>query len=447
MATVTQPPTRTGALDAPNRRQAGFAFIVLLLINVLNYMDRTILPAVLPHLQRDFHLTNTQSGQLGSSFLLIYALATLPLGVWADRGVRKNIAAVCVGLWSVATALGGFTRNFFQLFVTRSFLGIGEAGYAPASLSLIGDFFPKEQRGRILSIWSVSNLFGTAFGLILGGIIADKFGWRWAFYLVGIPGLLAAFLIWRAYEPRRGVFDHTEDDEGNGNGTHGSLGKDFFVIVQRLLKIPTYWVLLAAFIFSFFIVGAAQFWIPSYLTQAFHLSASHAGTICGGVLAGGSLIGTLLGGWLADLLQRRRPQGRMIVSTVAFLSGAPLTLLALTLRDLIPFISVFSLAIICLSLCLGPLNAVLQDIIAPEMRATGIGLVLLLAHLLGDAASPLIIGILADQFSLRIALIATAPACLLIAGLLCLIGLKTVAGDMSAMQEELARKRRAHPAR
>jgi MFS family permease len=397
-------------------------------------MDREILPAVLPHLQKDFHLTDTQSGLLGSSFLLIYAIATLPLGVWADRGVRKNIVAMCVGLWSIATSLAGLTSNFMQLFITRSFLGVGEAGYAPASLSLIGDFFPKEQRGRILSIWSASNLIGTALGLIAGGIIADRFGWRWAFYVVGIPGLIAAFLIWRAHEPVRGAFDN--DGVQSTSTAHGSLGKDFLHIVRTLLSIPTYWVLLLAFIFSFFIIGAAQFWMPTYLTQAFHLGTSAAGVIAGGVLAGGSIVGTLLGGWLADLLQRHRPQGRMIIATIAFLSGAPLTLLALSLHNLGLFIAAFIVAIICLSLCLGPLNAVIQDIIVPEMRATGIGLVLLLAHLLGDAASPSIIGIIADRTkSLNTALITTAPICLFIAGICCLVGLRTVARDMQAMQK------------
>ena len=439
MKTVTpSPPPQQSRHELPGRKQAGFTFSILILINVLNYMDRTILPAVLPHLQNEFHLTNTESGLLGSSFLLVYGLTTLPLGVWADRGIRKNIIAICAGVWSVATAFAGFTRNFAQLLITRTFLGIGEAGYAPASLSLIGDFFPQGQRGRVLSIWSVSNLLGTALGMILGGIVADEFGWRWAFYMVSIPGLIAAFLIWRTHEPERGAFDTTTDQASPDTTSHGSIGKDFLTNAQTLLRIPTYWVLLAAFVFSFFIIGAAQFWIPTYLAKAFQLTAGQAGTISGGVLAGSSLIGTLIGGWVADALQRRLPQGRMIVSTVAFLVGSPLTLLALSLHTLTPFIITFILAIICLSLCLGPLNAILQDIIAPAMRATGVGLVMLVAHLLGDAASPSVIGMLADNFSLGTALLATAPLCLFIAGLACLLGLKTVANDMQAMQDALA---------
>lgn len=431
----TQALTKEPHRSLPTRGQALFTFIVLLAINILNYMDRQILPAVLPHLQKDFHLTNTESGLLGSSFLIIYGLATLPLGMWADRGARKNIVGLCVGLWSLATALSGITRNFGQLFATRAFLGIGEAGYAPASLSMLGDSFPRELRGRILSLWSVSNLFGTALGLVVGGIVADTLGWRWAFYIVGIPGLIAAFLIWRSHEPRRGVFDSEGETSSDLQAEHGGLGKDFLGTLTHLLRIPTYWILLAAFIFSFFIVGAAQFWIPSYVAVIFHLSTGEAGVISGGVLAGGALIGTLLGGWLSDVLQHRMPQGRMLIATLAFLLGAPLTLLALSLPALIPFIIVFVIAIVCLSMCLGPLNAIMQDIVRPEMRATAIGLALLLAHLLGDAASPTVIGFIADRSSLGFALTLCAPINLLLAGLICLVGLRTVARDMQWVKE------------
>src|SRR5258708_14240686 len=195
----------------PTRGQARFAFTILLIINILNYADRYVLSAVLPKIRADLHLTSLQEGLLGSSFLLVYALATLPLGVWADRSVRKNIVSFCVGIWSLATGLAGLAGNFIQLFTVRSVLGIGEAGYAPSSLSLLGDYFAKAHRGRILSYWSMGTLIGAAIGFTMGGLIADSLGWRWAFYVVGIPGLLCAFLAWRMTEPARGVFDEEED--------------------------------------------------------------------------------------------------------------------------------------------------------------------------------------------------------------------------------------------
>lgn len=390
-------------------------------------------------------LNNTELGLLGSSFLLVYALSTLPLGIWADRGVRKNIVALCVGIWSIATTLAGITQNFIQLFSVRAILGIGEAGYAPASLSMLGDLFPRSQRGRVLSYWSSGTLIGAAIGFTLGGLIADSFGWRWAFYLVGIPGLIAAFLAWRITEPARGTFDHEEEVAIEGEATeeeedvpiHGSIGTDFWGSVSKLLKVRTYWVLLAALVFSFFTIGGTSFWLPTYVIHTFKLTTGQAGLISGGVLVSSGLMGTLLGGWLADAAQRRWPQGRLLVAMVGFLLGAPLVLVALFIHSLPMFILVFILAGTALNFCTGPLSAVTQDVVTPAMRATAVGLSLLLAHLLGDAAAPTIIGTLADKFTLSTALILTAPTTLFLAGLVCIIGLRTVAHDMNTMQKEL----------
>jgi MFS transporter, Spinster family, sphingosine-1-phosphate transporter len=442
IATITEPAiAKKSKITRPSKAQALAAFVILLIINILNYTDRSILSAVQTHIQAEFGLSDLELGLLNSSFLFIYGLATLPLGIWADRGVRKNIIAICVGIWSVATALVGIARNFLQIFVMRALLGIGEAGYAPASLSLIGDYFSKEVRGRMLSIWSTGNLFGTALGLALGGLIADTLGWRWAFYIVGIPGLIAAFLIWRAVEPQRGASDATaiEGDEKHATSiTHGSLGTGFFNAARKLAKTPTYWVLVGAMICSFFIIGAALVWFSTYLIRTFALSSTKAGVLSAGALAGGSLIGTLLGGWLADMLQRHFPQGRMTVAALAFLLGAPLTWLALSSHQLATFAAAFVVAIICLSMCLGPIQAIIQDITTPDMRSTAIGLALLLGHLLGDASSPTIVGwISSNAHSLGFALLVTGPTCLLLAGLICLIGLKTVAGDMQAVRRQL----------
>jgi MFS transporter, Spinster family, sphingosine-1-phosphate transporter len=423
----------------PTVKQARFAFTILFIINVLNYADRFVLPAVLPKIQADMGLTLTQAGLLGSSFLFVYALATLPLGVWADRSIRKNIVALCVGIWSMATILTGFTRSFWQLFSVRAVLGIGEAGYAPASLSLLGDFFSKEKRARILSYWSAGTLLGTAIGLALGGLVADAFGWRYAFFYVGVPGLIAAFLAWRMLEPKRGAFENADGDE-NEVGTdqaHGSIGKNFRESLKKLRPISTYWTLVAALVFSFFTIGGTSYWLPFYFVDTFHRSVGSAGLISASVLVSSGLIGTLAGGWLADFAQRRRPEGRLLIAALGFLVGAPLVLIALFIHSLPLFIAVFVLAAISLSFCTGPLNAVIQDVIAPVLRATAVGLSLLLAHLLGDAAAPFVIGAIANSTSLGFALIATAPTFLLLAGLACLVGLRTVASDMHRMQAQL----------
>jgi len=444
MAILTPEPVKSGGDMRPSRPQARYAFTVLLIINMLNYADRFVLPAILPKIRSDLGLTPLQEGLLGSAFLLVYAFATLPLGVWADRSVRKNIVGLCVGIWSVATVLAGITRNFAQLFLVRSVLGIGEAGYAPASLSLLGDYFPKAKRGRIFSYWSAGTLLGAAIGFTLGGLIADAFGWRWAFYVVGIPGLIAAFLAWRMNEPTRGAFDNEDNsDEVQDNDStsavgHSSIGSDFWGSAKKLFKIPTYLVLIGALVFSFFTIGGTSYWLPTYFVDTFKLKLGQAGIISGAVLVSSGLIGTVAGGWLADFAQRRRPEGRLLVAALGFLIGAPLVLIALLMHTLPLFIAVFVVAAISLNFCTGPLNAVTQDIITPEVRATAIGLALLFAHLLGDASAPVLIGAIDNQIrSVGLALITTAPTFRFLAGLVCLIGLRTVASDMRNMQERM----------
>lgn len=441
MATTIPGNPKSKATVTPTSGQARFAFTILLIINILNYADRYILPAILTKIHQSpnlggLGLTQGELGLIGSSFLLVYAFATLPLGIWADRSSRKNIIALCVGLWSIATVLAGFTRNFAQLFSVRAILGIGEAGYAPASLSLLGDYFSKARRGRILSYWSAGQLIGAAFGFTIGGLIADYLGWRPAFFIVGVPGLIAAFLAWRMLEPKRGASDQ-EGEETAGLESQISIGNNFWSSVKKLLYIPTYWTLLAAFIFSFFTIGGVSFWLPFYCSATFHLSAGRAGIISGAVLVGGGLLGTILGGLLADYLQQRLPQGRLITATLGFLVGAPLALLGLTLHNLGVFIAVIVVAITFLSFCTGPLNAVFQDVVIPQVRATALGLALLLAHLLGDAAAPSIIGFIADRYTLGVALLTTAPTCLFLAGIICLLALRTVAHDMQRMQQQL----------
>jgi MFS family permease len=440
MTTVTPKTTEQRKMfTIPTKRQSGFAFTVLFIVNILNYADRYVLSAVLPSIKQEFNMSDLQGGLLISSFLIVYALASLPLAIWADRGIRKNIVALCVGIWSLSTALAGFAQNLFQLFSMRAILGIGEAGYAPASLSLLGDFFSKSRRARILSYWSIGTLIGAAIGVSMGGRVADTLGWRWAFFIVGIPGLIAAFLAWRIFEPARGAFDNDADTAGESSLAleHVSIGKGFWRNVRRLSKIPTYWVLVGALVFSFFTIGGTSFWLTTYLTRDFGLSLTSAGSISGIVLISGGLVGTVLGGWLADFAQRRRPEGRLFISMLGFLIGAPLVLLALSIHTLPLFVAVFVVAAITLNFCTGPLNAVIQDIIVPNMRATAVGLALLLAHILGDAAAPTVIGFISDKSSLGTALMLTAPLFLFMAGIVCLIGLRTVARDMRRMQKAL----------
>jgi MFS transporter, Spinster family, sphingosine-1-phosphate transporter len=156
-------------------------------INFLNCMDRWVAAVASPLIQTEFHLSDAQIGLLGSAFLLVYAAAALPFGYWADRGVRRTVVGVGVAIWSVATLFTGFACSFVQLFLSRAVLGIGEASYYPAGTSLLSDYFPKAQRGRAMSIWGAGSALGIAVGFAGGGYVAEKFGWRNAFFFAAVP--------------------------------------------------------------------------------------------------------------------------------------------------------------------------------------------------------------------------------------------------------------------
>src|SRR5437879_10623783 len=179
-------------------------------INFLNYMDRWVASAASPLIQQEFHLGDALVGLLGSAFLLVYAFAALPFGYWADRGVRKTVFAAGVAIWSLATLVTGFSRNFAQLFLSRAVLGIGEASYYPAGTSLLSDYFPKEQRGRVMSIWGAGSTVGIAVGFAGGGFIAEKFGWRSALFFAAVPGILFALLAFGLSVKQRGIIEHSE---------------------------------------------------------------------------------------------------------------------------------------------------------------------------------------------------------------------------------------------
>src|SRR5437868_7917526 len=214
------------------RGYARYVLGVMVGINFLNYLDRYILPSVATKIQAEFHLTDSALGLLGSAFLLVYAVATIPFGIWADRGVRKTVVGVGVTIWSLATLFTGLARSYAQLFAARAVLGIGEASYYPAGTALLGDYFKKEGRGRAMSIWAAGTAVGIAVGFAGGGIVAGRFGWRVAFYMTAVPGLIFGLLAFRLREPLRGAA------EAQGPRTQAAAVITWRTMV-RLLRIPT----------------------------------------------------------------------------------------------------------------------------------------------------------------------------------------------------------------
>lgn len=419
-----------------SRGYARYVLGVMVGINFLNYLDRYILPAVATRIQAEFHLSDSQVGLLGSAFLLVYALATIPFGVWADRGVRKTVVGVGVTIWSVATLFTGLARSYAQLFVARAVLGVGEASYYPAGTALLGDYFKKEGRGRAMSVWAAGTAVGIAVGFAGGGIIASRFGWRIAFYLTAIPGLIFALLAFGIREPLRGAA------EERGPATHAAADITFTTVAD-LLRIPTLRATIAAETALFFVLGGAAFWLPTYLSRRFGLGTGAAGTLAGGVLVVGLLAGSLLGGVIADRLMRRRHvASNLPVGVAGFVAGAVFVALALLMPSLALFLPMFLLGAASLYLYNGPYTAVKQNVVVPTIRATAVTLALLIEHLLGDSYAPLAIGRVSDALhSLQLSLLILLPPLLLLAALFAALGLRHEERDGLAMEARWAETR------
>lgn len=463
MSEVAPSTASTRTSQRPSSGYARYVFWVMFLISFLNYLDRNILTGAANVVAKELNFQLDGIGYIASAFLIVYTLGTLPLGIWADRAKRKNVVASCVAVWSVATAATALATNFITLFFARMFLGIGEAGYFPAGTALMSDYFSREKRSRIMSWWSVAQLVGILAGFALGGAIAGLYpgSWRLLFIFTGIPGLLLALLAWKVREPRRNQADEEAvelDPHSLGNVAEveeppHTLGvpSDTMTQLRSLLRIKTLVVLILMQIFAFFVLGVNVTFLPTYLQQKdiFNFTSGQAGLFSGIVIVLAGMAGTIIGGYVADMLNRRHQGARVLVCGIGFLLGAPSFMLAITIHNVPIFTIFFVLTTLLLTVYTGPSTAATQDVVPSALRASSVAISLLIAHLLGDAFAPTLVGVLATNFDpthglhfksglagqdLSIALLVTCTPALVIAGLIGIFGARWMKDDIAAAE-------------
>jgi MFS family permease len=444
------------------RGYAMYVFWVMFSISFLNYLDRNVLSGAANVVARELGFGFDGIGVIASSFLVVYTLSTIPLGIWADRTKRKNVVAISVAIWSLATAFTALANSFLTLFLSRMVLGIGEAGYFPAGTALMSDYFSRSRRSRIMSWWSVAQLIGILVGFVLGGVLAGLGKWRLAFVFTGIPGLFLAFLAWRLREPRRNEAD--EDEIALYPYTLGNVAEieephqaihvssNVFSQFGMLLRIKTLVVLIIMQVFAFFVLGVNVVFLPTFLQQRdiFGLSSGQAGLFSGAVIVLAGLVGTVLGGYMADWLNRHHQGARVLVCGIGFLLSAPSFALAVTTHNFLVFSIFFIITTILLTLYTGPSTAATQDVVPAILRASAVAVSLFIAHLLGDAFAPTLVGLLASAFDpthgqhfahnlggedLARALLFTCTPALLIAGLVGIFGARWMRADVAAARE------------
>ena len=396
------------------------SLLLLIAINLFCYLDRYILATIIPVIKEEFlpgdPLANTKAGWLTTAFLLSYML-TAPLFGWlADRHSRWTIIGFSVAFWSVACGASGLAVGFLSLLLTRIFLGIGEAGYGPAAPTLISDLYPVESRGRKLAWFYVAIPVGSALGYFYGGaMLTTSLGWRWAFYLVTIPGLLLAAYCFFMRDPR-------DLASGAAKKKAARLG-DY----AQLLKIPSLVSNILAQTALTFAIGGLSVWAPTYIHEARGIPLAKASMVFGGILVVAGLLATATGGLLGDRLRARFPGSYFLVSGCGMLLAFPATVAMLYLPFPVAWVPIF-VAMFFLFLNVGPSNTAIANVTPPAIRATAFAFNILVIHALGDAISPPLIGWIRDRYDWNASFL-TVSAVMLLAGVIWLATMKALVRD------------------
>lgn len=410
---------------------------ILSAIAMVNGIDLSILPAVSSRIQADFGLTDFQIGILGGAYVVVYAIAVIPFGAWADAGVRSRVVGFGVALWSLATALGAATHSFSQLAIARGAVGFGEASYLPAGNSLIGDLYPREQRARALSFINGAFRAGISLGLLGGAAVAAALGWRAAFLIAAIPGFVLGVAALTIPEPERGGGESLPE-------TLKATGDYDWKAFGQLLKIPTLRLVVVAVTLCLFVTQGAGFWLPLYVQHRFGLGLAQTGAVVGLPLLVGGLIGTFGGGWLGDREGAKSPRGHLQLTIVTLLAGAASLVVVYSAPWVPLFAAAWFVSSIFLTVWIPVLQAQIQALVIPVMRASGLTLALLVGNLFGNALAPPVIGGLsAATGSLGRALLLVVPALTVVAALSLVPALGTVTADVAEMQERWQARLRA----
>ena len=386
------------------------ALVLLTVLNLLNYIDRSVLFAVQPLIQNEFRVTDTQIGYLTSAFLGFYMVAAPFTGPLADHYSRKLIIALGAMFWSALTLLTAVTHTYWELLVRHTLVGVGEATFVTIAPTFVADLFPEEKRGRIFGIFYLAIPVGTAAGYLLGGKLGPHFGWRFPFYIAAAPGFALALAILFVPEPERGQFDSVREVPWRTVARDGR-GLPYLVKVirnylrqlwDRLAKNPAFVTATLGMAMMTFALGGIQVWMPTFLSRSRGYTLESANLMFGGIVVVDGILASLAGGWLGDLLLPRMKGSYYFVSAISMALGIPFMIAALFYRGPI-MLPAIGIAAFFLLLNTSPLNAAVVNSVGAHIRATAIAANIFIFHLLGDVPSPTMMGWVADRRSLQTA--------------------------------------------
>ncbi|HEX8649398.1 MAG TPA: MFS transporter [Pyrinomonadaceae bacterium] len=417
-------------------RYSYYALAILSLVNFLNYIDRQVLPAVAPMMLEDPHLglTDAELGYIEAALLLSFTVLAPLFGYLGDRRSRTRLMASAAVIWSVATAVTGFVDRlpflpgaiqlhvpFIQLTLglsgaalalclVRAVVGVGESSYSTITPSLIADYFPPRRRATALGVFQAAIPMGFALGFVIGGVLAHYFGWRMAFMIVGLPGILTAILVWRLQEPVRGATDvpvhKTALDEISESPAQTSralaqedVKEPWPRTVWRILKTRDWIISTAGYTALTFTLGAFATWGTVLLSRDKGMDKMNAAITLGIVTLLGGAAGTFGGGWLADRLAAKRRNAYFLVCAVSTLIGIAPTLLALLSDDSRVYLPSIFFAVLLLFISNAPFHAILINSVPVLVRATAVALNIFIIHIFGDVISRATTGVLSDALA------------------------------------------------
>jgi MFS family permease len=389
---ATSPECASRSQVASRAPGARFALLILFAINTLNFFDRQLLGALAEPVRREFHLSDTGLGLLGTVFTLIYAVVGLPLGRMTDRWHRTRLVAIGTALWSLLTAATGIAKSYTQVFLSRLGVGVGEAICAPAGQSLLGDFFPPQQRARAMGIFMLGLPAGVFLAYLCAGAIGAAWGWRSAFLLACVPGLLLALLALRIPEPARGALDTAL------SAVQPPLVKAPYSAVLRL---PTMWWIILSGIFHNFNMYAINAFQTPFLQRFHAMSLKDASNVSAISVGAVGAIGLIAGGWLADKIAARRHNGRLLVAACSMALAAPCIFLAINQPKgaIAPFMALMVMGTMTMYVYYATVYAAIQDVIAPRLRGTAVAIYFCGMYILGASFGPVVTGMLSDHFA------------------------------------------------
>ncbi len=424
-------------------RYKWYVVAMLWWVALFNYADRQVIFSVFPLLEREMHLSSVELGLLGSSFALVYGLCAPLAGNIVDRVRRKTAVLGGLHIWSVICVATAASRNLGQLLIFRSAEGLAETFYFPSAMSMISDYHGKATRSRAMGLHQTSVYAGTIAGGFCGGILGEYYGWRMPFVVFGCMGIVLGLILQRfLQEPSRGAADLADLDMASRPVPRPRMPLRQFL--REIWGTPTVLLLMAAFMCDNFVVMVLFSWMPKFLYDKFHLTLAMAGLTATIFVQLACMVGSPLGGWLADVLRRHKPGGRMIVQAVGVFCSAPFVVwcgmthsvgwLVVSLTAWGFFIGIYDANIF----------ASVFDVVRPEARGTAAGFMNMMGWLAGAGTAPVAIGYMAQRTSLSVA-ISTAALGYVAAGALLLIAILGFAHRDTERMERALKERPSPP--